>query len=155
MFITNLYVPFFFKKRLDFYLLQFYGIGLTNAKRIYAHLGYNRFYNFFIYEDNFNKILEIIIFKRLKLIISLDLRYIVLINFKNLIKSFCYRIQRQQMFLPSRGQRTRKNALTQKLKRLKGSFFNNDHITKRILQNLDRAGDISKTSNIYLNRINR
>jgi ribosomal protein S13 len=139
MFLLNKYITLNMNKRLDFILQKFYGLGITHSVRIFSKLGYNKFYNFFIYEDKFDKLLELIMFDYLKLILSLDLRYIVLIHFRKLLQSENYKLQRRKLFLPTRGQRTRKNALTQKLKRFKGSFLEADDIvTKRILKNLDR-----------------
>jgi len=156
MFLLNLYLTSNMFKRVDLILRKVYGLGITHSTRIFAKLGYNKNYNFFIYEDTFNYLLEMLIYDDLKLVLSLDLRYIILIHLRKLLQSDNYKLYRHTLFLSVRGQRTRKNALTQKLKRNnkgKGSFLEpSDVVTTRILKNLDR---LENTQHIFEERQKR
>lgn len=144
MFIGNLSFDNKNYKRLDVLLYKnhtfsFFGLGFTNSLRVLAKLGLNRFYNFLLCEKYFSKLLELYFYHNLKYVLSLDLRFFVLYRLKKILNNkFLYKSQRHFLCLSIRGQRTRKNALTQKSKKIKG-ILPSDSVSRRFLKNLDKV----------------
>jgi ribosomal protein S13 len=113
------------KKRLDISLLDCFGLSHTSTLRIYSKLGYNfGFKNKKIknHLNDFNLIkMEWFIpqmIRRLHIIHTIKLRYSLYNSLKKIKALKTLKGFRHTLFLPVRGQRTKKNAQTQKSKRL-------------------------------------
>ncbi len=103
-------------KKLPFALRYIYGIGLTRAQELIAHLGLDpdrRAQT--LSETEIQHIAETIIAKGWR--VEGDLRREITSNLKRLQAIQCYRGLRHRRGLPVRGQRTKTNARTRKGKR--------------------------------------
>jgi small subunit ribosomal protein S13 len=100
-------------KRVTYALRYLYGVGLTRAQEIVAHLGIDESVRSQdLTEEQMNRIVQFITERGWKL--EGDLRREVTSNLKRLQAIKCYRGLRHMHRLPVRGQRTRTNARTRK-----------------------------------------
>lgn len=98
-------------------LTSIYGIGLTTSENILKKVQINIFTHVKNLKDDEIMKLRVIIEKNYK--IEEDLRRIIKKNINHLSEINCFKGNRHKLSLPLRGQRTRTNSRTRRLKKIK------------------------------------
>lgn len=111
------------KKRIDIALLECFGLNHSSTEKILAKLGYN----FGCSKRNFRKNLKSklnlevfipeVVRRHVKQRVGVFLKHLLFLQMRRLRRLKTLRSFRHSLFLPVRGQRTHKNAKTQKLKK--------------------------------------
>lgn len=109
------------KKRIDIALLKCFGLSHTTTFPIIVRLGHNFGQKKIIKKKkNVLKLDWFVpkIIRRMKVLQGLKLRYLVYNKIKKIKRLKTFKGFKHSLYLPVRGQRTRKNAQTQKSKRI-------------------------------------
>ena len=117
LFLFNTKIPST-KKRLDIALLKIFGLNHANGTRVFAKLGL-RHDILSILPSRFNSdfYLSAHVRRNVQHPVGLNLKNLIFLRLRNLKRLKNFKSFRHSLFLPVRGQRTKKNSQTQKGRR--------------------------------------
>jgi len=109
------------KKRIDISLLDCFGLNHTSNIKLVAKLGLNNVHKS-LFNVNFPKLnldlyLPELVKRNLRQFVGLTLKNFIFMRLRRMKRLKNFKSFRHSLFLPVRGQRTRKNAQTQKVRR--------------------------------------